>query len=481
MLKSQNPNASAQNSYVAYFKYSSKILDGINQFSDATAWQDTLKHEMDRNRPVQYLGATSSNEGHTWVCDGYNSSSQFHMNWGWSGASDGWYALNNLNAGGYNFTQNIAALIGIMPPAAAPVADFSASAVTIPVGTKINYTDLSTNSPTSWAWTFNGAATTSSTVQNPTGIQYNTVGKYTTTLKATNANGSNTATKTNYINVVSGSACDTLTNLPSNPYLTYYGAGSGFVTGIYGDTVQKIAEYFANAPSPGFTIGSVDIYFGVAYQKTTGQTVTVNIYNNTGTSGAPGTVIASQSLPVSSISTTALTHVTFSSPVTVTTPYYVGVDFTTMASNYQTDSLAIVSDTNNQGTATAWQYDIASKYGLNGWVTVAKTWSINISQAIWVNMCSNPTEAYTYDLGAGVTLYPNPTSGKINAAVSLDEAKDVDVKVFNTLGQMIQQQHWGNVTNSVYTIDLSNQPNGMYFVKLITDKTTITKKVMVNR
>jgi PKD repeat protein len=66
----------------------------------------------------------------------------------------------------------------------------------------VKFTDLSTNIPYSWAWTFGDG--TSSTAKNPAHV-YSSDGTYTVTLKATNAGGSNTATRTNYI-VVSTSA-----------------------------------------------------------------------------------------------------------------------------------------------------------------------------------------------------------------------------------------------------------------------------------
>ena len=83
-----------------------------------------------------------------------------------------------------------------------PVANFSASPTTFcttPACT--NFTDLSTNSPTSWSWSFPGSTTPTSTAQNPTNICYSANGSYSVTLIATNANGSDTLTKTNYITV----------------------------------------------------------------------------------------------------------------------------------------------------------------------------------------------------------------------------------------------------------------------------------------
>jgi len=63
----------------------------------------------------------------------------------------------------------------------------------------VQFTDLSSNSPTSWQWNF-GDDTANSTVQNPVHT-YTAAGTYTVTLTATNAFGSNTTRKSNYITV----------------------------------------------------------------------------------------------------------------------------------------------------------------------------------------------------------------------------------------------------------------------------------------
>jgi Zn-dependent metalloprotease len=82
-----------------------------------------------------------------------------------------------------------------------PVADFSASATTINEGDSVTFTDLSTNTPTSWSWGFPGGTPSSSTAQNPT-VTYNTAGTYDVTLTATNACGSDGETKVGYITVL---------------------------------------------------------------------------------------------------------------------------------------------------------------------------------------------------------------------------------------------------------------------------------------
>jgi PKD repeat protein len=80
----------------------------------------------------------------------------------------------------------------------APVANFSANPVLGSAPFLVAFTDLSTNTPTSWLWKFGDGGT--STLQNPQHT-YNYPGQYTVSLTATNASGSNTKTLVNYITV----------------------------------------------------------------------------------------------------------------------------------------------------------------------------------------------------------------------------------------------------------------------------------------
>jgi len=168
-------------------------------------------------------------------------------------------ASNASGALTFNFTSDVSvveagwsASISCYANLDPPVANFSASSVTPPVNTTVTFNDLSTNAPTSWSWTISpGTYTftggTNANSQNPQ-VQFTALGTYTISLTATNANGSDTEVKTNYINVVPFVYCtptyttgtsagdyitlvqlgtiNNATGASSSPYYTYYSSMS---------------------------------------------------------------------------------------------------------------------------------------------------------------------------------------------------------------------------------------------------------------
>ena len=81
----------------------------------------------------------------------------------------------------------------------APVANFTANETTGILPLTLQFTDISTNDPTSWAWDF-GEGNTSSD-QNPVHI-YTSYGIYNVSLTATNAAGEDTMIKNEYIQII---------------------------------------------------------------------------------------------------------------------------------------------------------------------------------------------------------------------------------------------------------------------------------------
>ena len=83
----------------------------------STNWANLIIAEMAAGRPVIYNGVDSSQGGHAFNVDGYrDSDSKYHVNFGWSGDGNSWYAMNAFTYSGMTFNQNQQAVIGIQPP-----------------------------------------------------------------------------------------------------------------------------------------------------------------------------------------------------------------------------------------------------------------------------------------------------------------------------------------------------------------------------
>jgi hypothetical protein len=107
-----------------YFKYSTSCQYVTKSSYTETNWKNLIKAQIDGGKPVVYSGS-STTTGHAWNCDGYQDDS-FHMNWGWGGAGNGYYTLDNLTStatpGGSenNFNQGQDMVINIYPETGYP-------------------------------------------------------------------------------------------------------------------------------------------------------------------------------------------------------------------------------------------------------------------------------------------------------------------------------------------------------------------------
>ncbi len=125
VISSASPTTEcAEHAFRTFFGYDGTSLQGLRRSSYTTTnWINLLKAELNASRPILYAGFGNGG-GHAFVFDGYNTSNQFHVNWGWGGSYDGYFGVDALSpsglgtgggSGSYNSGQQ--ALIGIRPPA----------------------------------------------------------------------------------------------------------------------------------------------------------------------------------------------------------------------------------------------------------------------------------------------------------------------------------------------------------------------------
>jgi len=143
---------------------------------------------------------------------------------------------------------------------APPVADFTADELNPFVGNPVSFTDLSTNAPTSWNWSFNPASVTylggtSNTSQNPQ-VSFDAPGNYTVTLIATNVYGNDSETKVNYINATNCTYCSALSN----------NATEEWISAVSFNTIDNSLN--TTAGYEDFTYISTDVSQGSTYSVT---------------------------------------------------------------------------------------------------------------------------------------------------------------------------------------------------------------------
>lgn len=128
------------NALITYFKYASSAQFKEKTSYSSSNWENMMKGELDNSHPIYYSGSSSQSGGHAFVLDGYQVS-DFHINWGWNGSYNGYYALTALNPGSENFTSDQSAVIGIIPTLPLPTLNEGFEGTTFPpTGWSINPT-----------------------------------------------------------------------------------------------------------------------------------------------------------------------------------------------------------------------------------------------------------------------------------------------------------------------------------------------------
>ena len=91
-------SANVPSALVDYFGYANSAHFSYRRYYSLPVWMDMIYNELSQGYPLYYSGqAADGSGGHAFVIDGYRSSDAFvHVNWGWSGMSDGYFRITTL-------------------------------------------------------------------------------------------------------------------------------------------------------------------------------------------------------------------------------------------------------------------------------------------------------------------------------------------------------------------------------------------------
>lgn len=341
-------------------------------------------------------------------------------------------------------------------------------------GDSLKFTDVSWNgNPTSWSWTFPGGTPSTSTDSTPV-IQYNTPGIYNASLTVSNASGSASVTKTSYITV--------------NPNTASF-SGSIYQEGFETTTIPS-STWLVRNQSPGG-----------------------NTWVRTSTAAATG----SNSIMISNLSTAAtyvdeligpsvdMTVIAGSSPVmTFKTAH-------AQRASTNTDRLLVYVST-DCGVTWTLRKSLTGANLISGGIV---TGTFVPTAAQWMNQTANlgfyanqanlyfmfrfisdgGNNIYVDDInisgttgidneeqGSGFTIYPNPIDENTVVDFSLAAKKHVDIKVLDVLGKEVTTVYNGNLAEGDHRFAIGEESklsSGVYFVKIILDDKSFTKKMIV--
>ena len=114
----------AAQAMVRHFDYDAAIRVLMKDYMDEEAVMDAIVADLQGSRPVFIEALTKKDEGHAFVCDGIQADGYIHINWGWGGYGNGYFALSAMNPtnqgiGGASddgaFTEQVTLYTGIQP------------------------------------------------------------------------------------------------------------------------------------------------------------------------------------------------------------------------------------------------------------------------------------------------------------------------------------------------------------------------------
>ncbi len=336
-----------------------------------------------------------------------------------------------------------------------PNANFTSNITLACAGGSVNFTDVSTGPPSTWAWTFQGGIPSTSILQNPTNIVYANPGTYDVKLVITNPAGSDSLVSSSLITIVVQGAAPTTANQTicqgqTIPALTATGQNIRWYSNTsLTNLVAQTNSYVPAMSFPGF-------YSYYATQTPTGGCE----------SPAATATLTINPAPFSDLGPNKEVCV------------YKSIILDATASNVSTyqwsvpgvTSPTMIADTSYFGQGAHTIYVTVT--GTNGCV---KTDSIVITFV----PCTGLEEINN---NVSAVIYPNPANEILKIRLSSQTPESLNLSIVNILGEVVGSQEMININGSLEkSIDLHNFSEGVYLLRFENATTSATRQFVIKR
>jgi PKD repeat protein len=392
------------NAAYAQFMVNSQIACGDDtiHFTDASIFLPTSWEWTFTPNTVTFVDGTNANS--------QNPSIQFNA------AGEYTVALTATNANGSTTItkENMIKQADI-------IVDFISNRTRTFQGGIVSFYDITQCDPTSWSWEFQPStisyfAGTTASSQNPM-VKFNEMGNYTVNLTASNANGTSSISKTDYITVSTD----------------YY---------MNNDVITVCSGNFYDSQGPDHNYKDGENYSITFIPATPGKVLKFNF-------------------------------TTFDIEYEATCSYdyleiYDGNNMSAdLVSKYcGTNSPGVVTATNETGALT---FTFHSDMGVNG-----LGWAASIE-------CVDPSfDISKIVKNKDVSIYPNPSNGNFNIDLKDLHSKTLYINIYNMQGKLLFSQKADNVNgNYSQEVALDKYAKGIFNIEIITDEKIIHKKIVL--
>ncbi len=433
--------------FKVYWKYSTSIQLKERAGTTPSQWLSYLTTNLDDKKPIIYAGRDNGpgGGGHAWMCDGYQGTDYFHMDWGWDGSDNGYFYIDNLNTSNGNYTSEQEALINIYPKNSYPSHCTGQKEIIGTSGTIVDGSgkfDYQNDLDCLWL------------IKPPANDSIEDI-----TLKW---NKFDTESGQDIVTVYDGSST-------SDPVLGTY-SGNSLPPDVTTTGTEMLVRFQTNSSvgHPGWLAS-----FSSSGPKYCNIPITEVAASGTLDDGSYAKNYRNKTSCLYFIRPTGAIQVNFNLTkfdteegydfLTITDPVS-GTLLKKLSGKYHVDSLPATITSPSGQLQILFQSDYATTG--SGWTA---TWDTLGPNGIGEN-----------DIFLDFSVYPNPAESVLHLNFNLKQTQSFNIHLVSATGRLVYKEEVGSYYGDFKkSIDLSNLTRGIYFLQLVSDRGILNRKIVL--